>query len=147
METHFCVSLLCHIWGGNQGRGLGQLSLSQRRTAPARNSVYTCSVLLTGVFSFCSQQSSSYQSSNIVDLITEAMSLCQAGICLFYLRPRSINQPPVPVQLLHPVTKSLPSLVELTSSAVRRHFRRQNVDRLPVSADARDFIKQQVFAN
>jgi len=103
------------------------------------------STVYPGVFSFCSQQPSSYESSNIVDLINEAVRVSHAGFSLFYLRPRSTSQPAVPVKLLHPVTRRPPSLVELSSVAVRRHFRRHNVDRLPVNADTRDFIKQQVF--
>jgi len=103
--------------------------------------------MFTGVFSFCSQQPSSYQSSNIVDLINEAVSVSHAGFSLFYLRPRSSTQPAVPVRLLHPVIRRPPSLLELSRVAVRRHFRRQNVDRLPVNANTRDFLKQQVFAN
>jgi len=103
--------------------------------------------MFPGMFSFCSQQPSSYQSANIVDLINEAVSVSHAGFSLFYLRPRHTGQPAVPVKLLHPVTRRPPSLLELSSLAVRRHFRRLNVDRLPVSADTRDFLRQQVFVN
>jgi len=104
----------------------------------------------TGVFSFGSQQqqqqASTCQSANIVELISSSLSVSQAGYCLFYLRPRTSSQSAVPVRLLYPVCRRAPaSLVELSSVAVRRHYRRHNVDRLPVNADTRDFIKRHVF--
>jgi len=98
------------------------------------------------MFSFCSQQPSSYQSANIVDLIQEAVRASRAGLSLFYLRPRAGAQSAVPVRLLHPVTRPPASLLELSCSALRRHFRCHSVDRLPVSDDTRDLlVKQQVF--
>jgi len=102
------------------------------------------------MFSFCSQQPSSYQSSNIVDLINEAVSVSQAGFSLFYLRPRTSTQPAVPVRLLHPVIRRPPSLQELSTVAVRRQLRRQNdIDRLTMKDNAApDFLlEQQLFDN
>lgn len=108
---------------------------------------YVTDVLTTGVFSFSSDQPSTCQSSNIVDLINDAVSVSHAGYCLFYLLPRNTGQPAVPVRLLHPVARQRPaSLLQLSSVAVRQNMDRLPViDRLPVSADTRDLLTQHVL--
>jgi hypothetical protein len=79
-----------------------------------------CAVRFEGQFGFYSQPSSSLttsnissssssvsscNASNIVDFVDRAVTLSHAGQCLYFLRPRIASQPPVPVQLLYPVSR------------------------------------------
>lgn len=72
------------------------------------------SALTTSNNSSSSSSVSSCNAPNIVDFVDRAVTLSHAGQCLYYLRPRTASQPPVPVQLLYPVAR--PTMTPSTAS-------------------------------
>lgn len=59
-----------------------------------------------GKFSFFSH-SNSHEASSVDEFIANAMKLSSEGKSLYYLRPKSSNSLPIPVQLLYPVIRPM----------------------------------------
>ncbi|XP_041481206.1 uncharacterized protein LOC121428560 isoform X1 [Lytechinus variegatus] len=96
-----------------------------------------------GKFSFWSQPTT-HGSSSIVEFIEEAMRHSRNGRFLYFLRPRWPGLPPVPLQLLYPISRfqKARSLQHMCRFVIRRHVRLDHIDALPLPRRLKEYLRE-----
>ncbi|XP_071510397.1 uncharacterized protein [Diadema antillarum] len=96
-----------------------------------------------GKFSFWSQPTT-HGSSSIVEFIEEAMRHSRNGRFLYFLRPRWPGLPPIPLQLLYPISRfqKARSLQHMCRFVIRRHVRLDHIDALPLPRRLKEYLRE-----
>ncbi|XP_062595672.1 uncharacterized protein LOC134257032, partial [Saccostrea cucullata] len=99
-----------------------------------------------GKFSFWSQPDS-LGKSTIKDFIEQCVRNSRNGQFLYFIRPSGPGAPPMPVHLLHPVSRfrQMQSLQHMCRFQILQIVRRDHIDRLPIPTRIKDYLRQSQY--
>lgn len=101
---------------------------------------------ISGKFSFWSQPDS-LGKSTIKDFIEQCVRNSRNGQFLYFIRPSGPGAPPMPVHLLHPVSRfrQMQSLQHMCRFQILQIVRRDHIDRLPIPRSIKDYLRQSQY--
>lgn len=99
-----------------------------------------------GLFSFWSQPDS-HGKAQICQFIEQTVENSKNGRFLYFLRPAGPGSPPLPIQLLYPVSRffRVPSLQHMCRFLVLRRVRRDHIDFLPVPQKVKGYLLEKQY--
>ncbi|XP_061169598.1 uncharacterized protein LOC133178956 [Saccostrea echinata] len=99
-----------------------------------------------GKFSFWSQPDS-LGKSTIKDFIEQCVRNSRNGQFLYFIRPSGPGAPPMPVHLLHPVSRfrQMQSLQHMCRFQILQIVRRDHIDRLPIPTRIKDYLRESQY--
>ncbi|KAL8596752.1 hypothetical protein ACOMHN_046369 [Nucella lapillus] len=99
-----------------------------------------------GLFSFWSQPDS-HGKAQICQFIEQTVENSKNGRFLYFLRPAGPGSPPLPIQLLYPVSRFIrvPSLQHMCRFLVLRRVRRDHIDLLPVPQKVKGYLLEEQY--
>ena len=99
-----------------------------------------------GLFSFYSQPRS-HGCGTIVDFIERAMTHSRNGKFLYFLRPRTLGYPPVPLQLLQPISRfqNMRSLQHMCRFVILKYVRKDHINRLPLPSRTKEYLMESQY--
>lgn len=99
-----------------------------------------------GLFSFSSQPES-HQRCMIKDFMEQAMQNSEDGKFLYFLQAPGPGMPPVPIRLLHPVSRfyAVNSLMHLCRFSILGFVRRDLIDDLPIPESLKVYLKESQY--
>ncbi|KAK7112025.1 dentin sialophosphoprotein-like [Littorina saxatilis] len=99
-----------------------------------------------GLFSFWSQPDS-HGKAQICQFIEQTVQNSKNGRFLYFLRPSGPGSPPLPIQLLYPVSRfcRVPSLQHMCRFLVLRRVRRDHVDLLPLPQKFKAYLLEKQY--
>lgn len=99
-----------------------------------------------GLFSFSSQPES-HQRCMIKDFMEQAMQNSEDGKFLYFLQAPGPGMPPVPIRLLHPVSRfyAVNSLMHLCRFSILGFVRRDLIDDLPIPESLKLYLKESQY--
>ncbi|KAH3752196.1 uncharacterized protein LOC127847481 [Dreissena polymorpha] len=99
-----------------------------------------------GHFSFWSQPDS-HGKSTIKEFIEQCVENSRNGRFLYFIRPSGPGSPPMPIHLLHPVSRfvQMRSLQHMCRFTIIQLVRRDHIDRLPVPTRIKEYLKQAQY--
>lgn len=109
-------------------------------------SVAVLSFLFAGLFSFWSQPDS-HGKAKICQFIEQTVENSKNGRFLYFLRPAGPGSPPLPIQLLYPVSRfcRVPSLQHMCRFLVLRWVRRDHIDHLPLPQKVKAYLLEKQY--
>lgn len=99
-----------------------------------------------GQFSFWSQPES-HGKSTIKDFIEQCVDNSRNGRFLYFIRPSAPGAPPLPIHLLHPVSRfaQMRSLQHMCRFAILQMVRRDHIDDLPVPTRIKKYLQEAQY--
>lgn len=99
-----------------------------------------------GKFSFWSQPDS-LGKSTIKEFIEQCVRNSRNGQFLYFIRPSGPGAPPMPVHLLHPVSRfrQMQSLQHMCRFQILQIVRRDHIDRLPIPTSIKDYLRESQY--
>ncbi|XP_076462065.1 uncharacterized protein LOC143294573 [Babylonia areolata] len=99
-----------------------------------------------GLFSFWSQPDS-HGKAQICQFIEQTVENSKNGRFLYFLRPAGPGSPPLPIQLLYPISRffRVPSLQHMCRFLVLRRVRRDHIDFLPVPQKVKGYLLEKQY--
>ncbi|KAK7508073.1 hypothetical protein BaRGS_00001038 [Batillaria attramentaria] len=99
-----------------------------------------------GLFSFWSQPDS-HGKAQICQFIEQTVENSRNGRFLYFLRPPGPGSPPMPIQLLYPVSRfcRVPSLQHMCRFLVLRLVRRDHIDHLPLPQKVKSYLLEKQY--
>lgn len=99
-----------------------------------------------GQFSFWSQPES-HGKSTIKDFIEQCVENSRNGRFLYFIRPSAPGAPPLPIHLLHPVSRfaQMRSLQHMCRFAILQMVRRDHIDNLPVPTRIKNYLQEAQY--
>lgn len=99
-----------------------------------------------GLFSFWSQPDS-HGKAQICQFIEQTVQNSRNGRFLYFLRPSGPGSPPLPIQLLYPVSRfcRVPSLQHMCRFLVLRCVRRDHIDCLPIPEKVKGYLLEKQY--
>ncbi|XP_069108563.1 uro-adherence factor A-like isoform X2 [Argopecten irradians] len=99
-----------------------------------------------GKFSFWSQPDS-HGKATIREFIEQCVKNSRNGQFLYFIRPSGPGSPPMPVHLLHPVSryKQMQSLQHMCRFQILQKVRRDHIDKLPIPTQIKDYLKDPQY--
>lgn len=99
-----------------------------------------------GLFSFWSQPDS-HGKAQICQFIEQTVENSRNGRFLYFLRPMGPGSPPMPIQLLYPVSRffRVPSLQHMCRFRVLRLVRRDHIDHLPLPQKVKSYLLEKQY--
>lgn len=101
---------------------------------------------IPGKFSFWSQPDS-LGKSTIKEFIEQCVRNSRNGQFLYFIRPSGPGAPPMPVHLLHPVSRfrQMQSLQHMCRFQILQIVRRDHIDRLPIPTSIKDYLRESQY--
>lgn len=99
-----------------------------------------------GKFSFWSQPDS-LGKSTIKEFIEQCVRNSRNGQFLYFIRPSGPGAPPMPVHLLHPVSRfrQMQSLQHMCRFQILQIVRRDHIDQLPIPTRIKDYLRESQY--
>ncbi|OWF44601.1 uncharacterized protein LOC110458131 isoform X2 [Mizuhopecten yessoensis] len=99
-----------------------------------------------GKFSFWSQPDS-HGKATIREFIEQCVKNSRNGQFLYFIRPSGPGSPPMPVHLLHPISryKQMQSLQHMCRFQILQKVRRDHIDKLPIPTQIKDYLKDPQY--
>ncbi|XP_033728998.1 uncharacterized protein LOC117318106 [Pecten maximus] len=99
-----------------------------------------------GKFSFWSQPDS-HGKATIREFIEQCVKNSRNGQFLYFIRPSGPGSPPMPVHLLHPVSryKQMQSLQHMCRFQILQKVRRDHIDTLPIPTQIKNYLKDPQY--
>lgn len=99
-----------------------------------------------GLFSFWSQPDS-HGKAQICQFIEQTVENSRNGRFLYFLRPAGPGSPPMPIQLLYPISRfcRVPSLQHMCRFLVLRRVRRDHIDHLPLPQKVKAYLQEKQY--
>lgn len=99
-----------------------------------------------GKFSFWSQPDS-LGKSTIKEFIEQCVRNSRNGQFLYFIRPSGPGTPPMPVYLLHPVSRfrQMQSLQHVCRFQILQIVRRDHIDRLPIPTRIKEYLRESQY--
>ncbi|KAK3611772.1 hypothetical protein CHS0354_014123 [Potamilus streckersoni] len=99
-----------------------------------------------GRFSFWSQPES-HGKSTIKDFVEQCMINSSNGRFLYFIRPSGPGAPPLPIQLIYPVSRfaQMSSLQHMCRFRILQIVRRDHVDQLPIPTRIKEYLREAQY--
>ncbi|ESO94641.1 hypothetical protein LOTGIDRAFT_144981, partial [Lottia gigantea] len=99
-----------------------------------------------GLFSFWSQPES-HGRVTIKEFIEQTVENSRNGNFHYFLRPPGPGMPPLPIQLVHPISRFVQfrSLQHMCRFLILRWVRRDHIDRLPVPEKVKNYLRENQY--
>lgn len=142
----FFRSLLLHIKFGLMIRFFVKLNFEAKHVYYIQFYSMVMVNFIPGKFSFWSQPDS-LGKSTIKEFIEQCVRNSRNGQFLYFIRPSGPGAPPMPVHLLHPVSRfrQMQSLQHMCRFQILQIVRRDHIDRLPIPTSIKDYLRESQY--